>query len=279
MRRGLDWYKRDPIDFLGGVQGLTARQIAVYTVALDLIYQHGGNCHNDPGWVAGWISDMGQSAVRKTLAELVELKKLSIDEDGSLTQKRAKTIAKTQQNLRETRQKTGRKGGQNSAKLRDVKNKNNDLAQASASTQNEADKNRVDKSIAPPSASPSFDPQTAIDIFNKFASKNEWPKCEKMNSVRRSRIKARLKDAGGIDGWNRAMERADKSDFLNNRSSTPFTATIDFLLQESSFTKLIEGNYDNRNSQSGTMAGKSRTGSGRQDTSLASIVYERHHQD
>ena len=145
MQRGLDWYKRDPIAFLGGVQGLTAKQIAVYTVALDLIYQHGGSVHNDPGWIAGWVSDMGQSSVRKTLSNLIELGKLSIDENGDLTQKRAKTVAKTQQNLRETRQKTGRKGGENSAKIRSENNKNNDLEEASASNQNTADKNRGEK--------------------------------------------------------------------------------------------------------------------------------------
>lgn len=78
MRHGSDWYKREPAAYLGGVQGLTAKEHAVYAVTLDLIYAHGGAINNDPSWIAGWISDMGSAAVRKALAMLCKRGKLSI---------------------------------------------------------------------------------------------------------------------------------------------------------------------------------------------------------
>jgi hypothetical protein len=72
MRTGLDWYARNPKKFLGGVQGLTARQIAVYNVVIDLIYLYGGGCNNDPKWIAGYVSDMGSAAVRNVITDLIE---------------------------------------------------------------------------------------------------------------------------------------------------------------------------------------------------------------
>ncbi len=86
----------------------------------------------------------------------------------------------------------------------------------------------------------------AIEDYNSFAVEVGWPRCQKANSARSSKLKKRLKDCGGIDGWNAALTKASESDFLCNRTSANFTASIDFLLQESSFIKLMEGNYDNR---------------------------------
>lgn len=126
MRSGAEWYKREPVAFLGGVQGLTTRQIAVYTIVLDLIYEHGGSINNDPKWIAGWFSDMGSAAVRATISELVNLGKLEF-EGEKLTQRRAKNEAKTRQKLRENRGKTGQKGGVSSGFSRAVSKENKDL--------------------------------------------------------------------------------------------------------------------------------------------------------
>lgn len=134
MRRGLDWYKRDPIAFLGGIQGLSAREIAVYTVVLELIYQHGGEIHDDPKWIAGWIADMGSAAVRKVVQQLVAKGKIKVTETGSLTNGRAQNEVKTAEKLRENREKTGKKGGICSGKSRRAASENKDLAEASAST-------------------------------------------------------------------------------------------------------------------------------------------------
>lgn len=145
MNHGADWYKREPLAFLGGVQGMTAKQIAVYTVVLELIYAHGGSVNNDARWIAGWVQDMGAAAVRRAISDLVEMGKLSIEEDGSLTQKRAKSEAKTRENLRETARKNGKKGGENSAKSREERRENNNLGEAAASYETQADKIREEK--------------------------------------------------------------------------------------------------------------------------------------
>ncbi|MCG7574870.1 YdaU family protein [Phaeobacter sp. CNT1-3] len=146
MRHGSDWYKREPQAYLGGVQGLSAKEHAVYSVVLDLTYAHGGSINNDPKWIAGWISDMGSAAVRKALESLCSRGKLTIEND-QITQKRAKKEAKTKEKLRETAQKNGKKGGQKSAEIRSASNNNSNLGAATGSCESQADKIREDKSI------------------------------------------------------------------------------------------------------------------------------------
>lgn len=146
MRHGSDWYQRDPQAYLGGVQGMSAKEHAVYSVVLDLIYLHGGSVNNDPRWIAGWIADMGAAAVRKAIQSLEERGKLIIEGD-QITQKRAKTQAKTKENLRETARENGKKGGKKSAEIRATSSKNKDLGEATASTKTQAEKRREEKSI------------------------------------------------------------------------------------------------------------------------------------
>jgi len=144
MKNGADWYKREPTEYLADTQGLTAKEHAVFSIVIDLIYSHGGSINNDPSWVAGWIKDMGSAAVRKVLSSLSESGKLIVSET-EITQERAKTEAKTKQNLRETAAENGRKGGKKTSELRSESNKTSDLGEAVATNGDPADKTRLDK--------------------------------------------------------------------------------------------------------------------------------------
>lgn len=145
MSLGLDWYKREPAAYLKDVQGLSAKEHAVYSVILDLIYTHGGSVNNDPRWISGWISDMGAAAVRTAISSLVERGILTVDGD-QLTQKRAKSEAKLKRNQRKTAQENGRIGGERSAEIRRANKENNDLGEAGASSDTQAEKRREEKS-------------------------------------------------------------------------------------------------------------------------------------
>ena len=185
MQRGLDWYKREPVAFLGGVQGYTAKQIAVYTVILDLIYQHGGEINDDPSWVAGWIKDMGPAAVRNTISELIDKKKL-IKTDSKLTQNRAKTEAKHKVDLSETRAKHGKEGGKRSGEVR----KNKGLAEANASSKTEAEENRERKEERIPPSPPSggrspqkdFKKEKVVFEADRWFSQAEVDNLENLNN-------------------------------------------------------------------------------------------------
>jgi len=61
---------------------------------------------------------------------------------------------------------------------------------------------------------------------------------------RRPKLKQRLKDIGGLEAWNEALGKLEHSSFCCG--ATGWKASFDFLLQESSLYKLLEGNYDDR---------------------------------
>lgn len=91
----------------------------------------------------------------------------------------------------------------------------------------------------------------AIGAYNGMAATHSWPACEKLTDARRKKLTARLNDCGGLEGWIIALEKAAASDFLCGRiqrddKHVNWKLDIDFLLQDSSFTKLMEGKYDNR---------------------------------
>lgn len=90
----------------------------------------------------------------------------------------------------------------------------------------------------------------AVEIYNEAARSTEgWPVAQRFTEARRASLRKRLKEVGGIEGWKIAIEKAKASDFLTGKrpgSNGPFFASFDFLLQAKSFTKLLEGAYDNR---------------------------------
>lgn len=145
---GLDWYKREPVAYLGDVQGLSAREHAVYAVVIDLLYIHGGTIRNDPKFIAGWIADMGAAAVRTALAGLDANPRITLTvSETEITQKRAKSEVKTKRKQNEKAAESGRIGGERSAELRRQNNENNELTEADATSEIQPEKRREEKSI------------------------------------------------------------------------------------------------------------------------------------
>ena len=155
MRQGLPWYRREPRAFLDGCRAarLTERQFAVYTIVLDLIYDHGGETPDDPKHIASYLADTGTAATRKAIQQLVDIGKLFRVGD-MLHQKRAENEAETREKLSETRAKTGRLGGVSSGNSRRQVKENNTIAEANASSKREAEKRREDKEEREAYASP-----------------------------------------------------------------------------------------------------------------------------
>ncbi len=89
----------------------------------------------------------------------------------------------------------------------------------------------------------------AISHWNNVAEKVGWAKVKKLTSSRKSKLPNRIKDAGGLGKWKGVIQQAAKSDFLTGKSSN-WKATFDFFLSESSFAKVLEGNYQNNGQSS-----------------------------
>ena len=87
----------------------------------------------------------------------------------------------------------------------------------------------------------------AIEVYNSAANDCGWPVCQKLTQSRKVKLLARVQDAGGMDGWRKAMDIARRSKFLRGEKRSngheSWRPSIDFFLQQSSFTKLMEGAY------------------------------------
>ena len=107
----------------------------------------------------------------------------------------------------------------------------------------------VDEVESPPPESrpkPFDEIAKAVAAYNRAADESGWPKVKVLSKQRRANLKARLKDAGGLPGWEYALAKARASPHCCGQNDRGWTASFDFLTRQSSFSKLIEGNYDAR---------------------------------
>ncbi len=88
----------------------------------------------------------------------------------------------------------------------------------------------------------------AVAAFNDMAARHGISQVQKMTDTRRKALRGRLKDCGGIEGWHVALSKIEASDFLTGRSRD-WRCDFDWINKPANFTKLMEGNYDNRSRQ------------------------------
>lgn len=88
--------------------------------------------------------------------------------------------------------------------------------------------------------------ERAVEMWNDLARRHSLTVVQKVTDTRAKALKARLEEAGGLDGWAHAIELVERSSFLLGDNDRGWTADFDFLLQRKSFTKLMEGGYPAR---------------------------------
>ena len=88
------------------------------------------------------------------------------------------------------------------------------------------------------------DVEEAISLYNLMAKENGLSIAQKVNGVRPKKLRARLKDCGGIEGWKVALEKVATNPWLKGENDKGWRADLDFMLQEKSFTKIMEGAYE-----------------------------------
>lgn len=85
--------------------------------------------------------------------------------------------------------------------------------------------------------------QDVVRAWNELADERDLPKITKVTPTRRKQIVARLKEYD-VDDWSKALTAIYRSKFLCGENDRGWKANFDFLLQPSSFVKLIEGAYN-----------------------------------
>jgi len=96
---------------------------------------------------------------------------------------------------------------------------------------------------APPS-SENKEISDAVKLYNDMASAMGLAEACKITDQRRAAIRRRLKDGGGLAGWKLALVKLSKTPFCCGENDRGWRADLDFLCQQKSFVKLMEGGFD-----------------------------------
>lgn len=241
----IDFY---PQDWLIATGSLTAEECGIYIQIISLIYARRGPIENDPDDISRKLKSCSPRLAKAIIFRLIEKGKIKII-DGKLSQ----TRAEHELNSKRTHLEHSAKGGRTKAEKGHEINKNKDLTSSGhvkslstpTATPSLKEKERKKDSPPPPSISP-VETQMAISIYNELARTIGLPLCQRISPDREKRLRARLSEIGGLDGWKAAMEKLSKSSFLTGGGERGWKADIDFILQQRSFTKLMEGSYDER---------------------------------
>lgn len=86
--------------------------------------------------------------------------------------------------------------------------------------------------------------EKAVNRFNDMADQFGLSKVQKLSDTRKRALKARLKDVGGYEEFEKVLFRAAKSKFLMGKANSDWKLTFDWLVKPANFLKITEGNYD-----------------------------------
>ena len=89
--------------------------------------------------------------------------------------------------------------------------------------------------------------QTVCDLYNSICL--SYPKIKKLSEARKKAIKARMSSGYTVDDFKTLFEKAEASSFLKGANKQDWRATFDWLITDSNMAKVLDGNYDNKNSQ------------------------------
>ena len=90
---------------------------------------------------------------------------------------------------------------------------------------------------------PTILPQDVVEVWNETAERLGLAKVRKLSPTRMRQLKARIREHP-IEEWTEAIRAIERSPFLRGENGRGWRADFDFLLQPSSFQKLVEGSYD-----------------------------------
>lgn len=91
-----------------------------------------------------------------------------------------------------------------------------------------------------------LEPAHVVEAWNELAERIGLATIRKLSASRTLKLKARLREYT-VDEWREALAAIERSSFLRGDNNRGWRADFDFLLQPSTFIKLIEGCYDTAN--------------------------------
>jgi hypothetical protein len=89
----------------------------------------------------------------------------------------------------------------------------------------------------------------ALDAYHQVAEVHGLPKVRKLTEARKRKLRCRLIDAGSLEVWYEACHNLEKAKWMHGDNDGGWRADLDFMLQQSSFVRLIEGKYNGKEAQ------------------------------
>jgi len=250
-----------PTDFEAKTSHLTLAEDGAYNRLLRICWMTSGcTIPDDDAWIMRRLrvdQETFDSVVRVVIGEFFT------SEKGRLSNAKLSRIFAETNEAHQKRVSAGSKGGKAKAlKTNDTESSNALAKPKQPEPEPELDIREESTNVLLQSAPPAIDEiAKAVSAYNATAARVGWPSVQKLTPARRAAVRGRLKDAGGAEGWEIALAKAEASPFLRGERGG-FSCTFDFLSKQANFTKLMEGNYDERdgaNTSSGR-SGNARAG-------------------
>lgn len=164
--------------------------------------------------------------------------------DTSAARRRAKDAA-YQAEKRAARRRDNRQNLPTSADSADAPSPNDIYSNPLPLTPDCSDEQSIPNliSIEPESPTdPVLKPEHVVEAWNEMAGRLGLSKA-KLTPERRKKLASRVRCIP-VEDWTEAIAAVERAPFLRGENSKGWRANFDFLLQPTSFTKLIEGTYD-----------------------------------
>lgn len=242
----LPYFPMFPSDFEAKTSHLTLAEDGAYNRLLRICWMTPGcSIPADEAWIMRRVrafTEADKEAVRAVLGEFFTV------EHGRYSNAKLTRIWIEANDAHEKRKNAGSKGGK--AKALKTKETGSSNAKAMPKQPEPEPKLREEAKASSSDGSsphPANDQSIAVSRYNDAAEAAGWPKIQKLSPTRSRQLKARLAECGGPEGWEVALRKAFDSDFCRGRTAKPWHGFgFDWLIKSQNFTKLMEGNYDNR---------------------------------
>lgn len=243
----LPYFPMYPTDFEADTSHLTLEEDGAYNRLLRLMWMTTGcTLPDDDAWIMRRMrvdAETFDSVVSIVIAEFFERKAGRISNPRLAKEHQKSNLAHRK------RVDAGSLGGKAKSRKSKKKTSNNALAMPYQPEPEPEPDIREDTNVSLSSAKPFDEIAEAVSEYNDAAEVSGWPKVAVLSKARRVALASRLKDVGGIEGWRAAIAKAQASDHCCGKNERGWVLNFDFISKQSSFTKLMEGNYDNRASQ------------------------------
>jgi hypothetical protein len=87
----------------------------------------------------------------------------------------------------------------------------------------------------------------AVDAWNELTHELGLAPVQRLTTGRGLQLATRLAEAGGLDGWQLALDKVRSTPGLHKQAAGGWRITFDWLVAESNFIKITAGNYDGWN--------------------------------